>query len=337
MSLIPLYPNEIDLAKISYAEVRVNPITQAKSVGIFYGSSRLTVQFPLMNIAYNGISQWENKDKAGNVLGYRYEMSLSFKDKEANSQLSALHKFLNELQAKFKEDAFENRLTWFKDTFDDEPKFVAKLFHPMIIQSKDKDTGRPDGKWPDTFKTKLPFDDQKDAFTFEAHDMDRNELDFKTVWDKMKGGRAKPILQLTGLWFAGGKFGATWRLLMSKFQMSVRGAYTYRDDGDDKGSRAVADDDEDDDMDIPQQLLAAAAAPAPAPAPAPAKKAAAAAAPAPAPAVIPTEIEDSDEEVEEEEEEEEEEEVEVERTPSPPPPPPPKKTVVKKTTKTAAK
>jgi hypothetical protein len=317
MSLVPLLPNEIDLSKIKYAELRVNPTTQAKSVGVFYGSSRLTVEFPLMALAYNGVSKCENKDKMGKVIGYRYEMSLSFKGKDENPRLAALHTFMNQLQEKFKKDGFTNRLTWFKDAFDDEPKFVAKLFHPILQQSKDKETGRPDGKWPDTYKMKLPYDEDKNVFTFEAHDMDKNELDFMTVWDKLKGGRAKPIMQLTSLWFAGGKFGATWRLLMSKFQVSSRGIYQYRDDDDDKGTNAVADDEEDD-VDIPPQILEAT----------PAKK-------QEAPKAVPTEIEDSDAESEEEEEVEDsdvEEEV-VERTPSPPPPPP--KKTVKKTTKTA--
>lgn len=327
MSLAPLFPEEIDLSKIKYAEVRVNPQTQAKSVGIFYGSSRLTMEFPLMPIAFNGVSKWENKDARGTVNGYRYEMNVSFKGKEENPRLMALHKFMVQLQDKFKKDGFDNRLTWFKDTFDDEPKFVAKLFHPMLIQSKDKDTGRPDGKWPDTFKIKLPYDEEKQSFTFEAHDMDKTGLDFTQVWDKLKGGRVKPVLQLTSLWFAGGKFGATWRLLMSKFQISARGSYAYRDD--DKGSHAVAEEEEDDDdMDIPPQVLAAHSSKKPLTPVA-----------APANAAASTAIEDSDDSEEEdsdaEEEESEEEEEVVERTPSPPPPPPPKKAT--KTTKKTAK
>jgi len=323
MSDMALYAHEVDLNKIKYAEVRVNAKTQAKSVGIFYGSGRLNIQFPLMSIAYNGVSKQENKDKAGNVTGHRYEMSVSFKGKEENAKVQAVHSFLEKLQNKFKKDGFENRITWFKDAFDDEPKFVAKLFHPMIVQSKDKDTGKPDGKWPDTFKIKLPYDEDKDTFTFEAHDMQKNELTFTEVWDKLKGGKATPVLQLTGLWFAGGKFGATWRLLMSKFQISNRSAVKYRDeDDDDKGMNAVEDDDEDNaSVDIPQEVLAKAPLPS-------------------RPPVVNTAIEDSEEEDEEDAEEDDEDaDSEVERTPSPPPrapspppPPAPKKTTKSKTT-----
>ena len=323
MADMALYAQEIDLNKIKYAEVRVNAKTQAKSVGIFYGSGRLNIQFPLMSLAYNGVSKQENKDKAGNVIGYRYEMSVSFKGKEENVRVQALHSFLEKLQNKFKEDGFKNRITWFKDAFDDEPKFVAKLFHPMLVQSKDKDTGKPDGKWPDTFKIKLPFDEAKDAFTFEAHDMQKNELNFSEVWDKLKGGKANPVLQLTGLWFAGGKFGATWRLLMSKFQVSSRNAVKYRDeDDDDKGTNAVEEDDDDaGSVDIPQEVLAKHT---------------------PAPVVNPA-IEDSkDEEEDSEAEEDSEVEEEEERTPSPPPreptpPPPPAPKKTSKTTKSSTK
>jgi hypothetical protein len=312
MSDMALYAQEVDFNKIKYAEVRVNPKTQAKSVGVFYGNGRLNLQFPLMNIAYNGVSKQENKDKAGNVTGYRYEMSLSFKGKEENTRLQALHTFLEKLQNKFKKDGFDNRITWFKDAFDDEPKFVAKLFHPMIVQSKDKDTGKPDGKWPDTFKIKLPYDEDKEVFTFEAHDTNKNELTFTEVWDKLKGGKATPVLQLTSLWFAGGKFGATWRLLMSKFQLSNRGAVKYRDeDDDDKGTRAI-DDDDDGSVDIPHEIIASTISTVTA-------KATPASAPAP---VVNTAIEDSDaeEDGEEEEDDEEEGDSEIEeRTPTPPP------------------
>jgi hypothetical protein len=334
MAMFPQLPAEIDLSKIRYAEMRVNPATQAKSVGIFYGNSRLTVEFPLMPIAYNGISKCENKDKAGNVLGYRYEMNVSFKGLEENPRVKELHQFLEKFQNKMKKDGFDNRLTWFKDSFDDEPKFVAKMFQPLILQSKDKATGRPDGKWPDTYKIKLPYDEDANRFTFEAHDMNKNELDFMEVWDKMKGGRCKPVLQLSSVWFAGGKFGTSWRLLMSKFQMNSRSTFTYRpDDEDDKGLNTVADDDDDDDIDIPPQILEKhTTKPAPAPVP-----------------TVSAAIEDSDEEEEDvededgeggsdEEEAEDDSEAEPERRPTPPPPPPPPvktKVASKKPTKTA--
>lgn len=319
MALNPLYPQEVDLSKIKYAEIRTNPTTQARSVGIFYGSSRLTVEFPLMNIAYNGVSKVEQKDAKGNVIpgsAPRYEMSLSFKGMEENSKIKALHTFLENLETKLKKDGFDNRITWFKEDFDDEPKFVAKNFHPMIQVSKDKETRKPDGKWPSTFKVKLPFEDKTGKFNFEAHDMEKNEVDFADIWDKLKGGRAKPILQLSSIWFAAGKFGLTWRLVMSKFQVSSRGTYTYRDEEDDKGVDAV-ETEEEDDVDIPPQILQKKAVPPPAP--------------------VNTVVEDSDEEdevveAEEEDADDVDSEVEVEeRTPSPPPPPP-KKTTVKKTT-----
>lgn len=321
MADMALYAQEVDLDKIKYAEVRVNPKTQAKSVGVFYGKGRLNLQFPLMNIAYNGVAKQENKDKAGNVTGYRYEMSLSFKGKEENARIQALHTFLEKLQNKFKKDGFENRITWFKDAFDDEPKFVAKLYHPMLVQSKDKDTGKPDGKWPDTFKIKLPYDEDKEVFTFEAHDMQKNELNFSEVWEKLKGGKATPVLQLTSLWFAGGKFGATWRLVMSKFQVSNRTAVKYRDeDDDDKGTHAVDDEDDDASVDIPPEVIEKAK-------PAPSK---------PAPVVNPK-IEDSDAEEEVEEEEGDEDSEIEERTPSPPPRDPTPPPAPKKTTKTSSK
>jgi len=302
-SAYPLSPSEVDVSKIEFAEVRVNPKTKARSVNMFYNNSRLTVQFPLMGIAFNGVSKWENKDTKGNLLGYRYEMNLSFKGREENPRLEALHDLFEKLQEKFKKDGFENRLTWFQDNFDDEPKFVAKIFHPLINVSKDKETRKPDNKWPSTIKVKLPFDDATEKFTFEAHDMQKKELNFNEVWDQMKGGRAMPVMQLTSLWFAGGKFGATWRLVMSKFQLLTRNTFAYRDDEDDKLVGGVESDDEDDD--IPQALINKSPKISPAP-------------------VVNTQIEDSDEEEDDDEAVEEEEDSDKEeRTPTPPPPPPP--------------
>ena len=105
--------------------------------------------------------------------------------------------------------------TWFKDDFDDNKAFVKKLFSPIIKVDKDPNTGKELGKYPPTFKAKIPYDPKNDKILIDAYDMDSNEIDFVDIMNKLKGAKSQLIIQLTGIWFAGGKYGCSWKKLIT--------------------------------------------------------------------------------------------------------------------------
>ena len=207
-----------------------------------------------------------------------------------------------EIEDKVKADAFKNRQLWLRDDYDGIKKVVDKLFFPIIKYDKDKDTGKVMNRYPPTMKLKLPYDTAGRAFTFDACDMDNNEIVFADYLNRIKGSKARLIIQLTGIWIAGGKYGCTWKVVKGKFQMQSRSTYSFVEDSDDEN--AAEDNKSEQDEDLIAEAMANSGV-------ADKKK----------PAVLPDSDEDNDSELEEEEDD------------TPPPPPPPKKPAKKPASK----
>lgn len=351
MSSTVILPKDIQLSKLKYSDVK-SLSNGSKTVYINYGSDKLTLQTPILHLPY-GIGDWNDKTpvmdkKTGKPSAMpdvsdddkikKYDLSVSFAGMDDNPKLKTLHDQMIELEKAIKEAAFKNRLTWLRDDYDGMKTITDKLFNSIIKLDKDKETGKVVGKYPPTMKLKLPYDNNTNEFTFDCHDMDKNELDFKSIMTKLKGGKAQLIIQLTGLWFAGGRYGCTWKVLRGKFQLPNKSNYDYVEDSDDENARNK-NMEYDEDLEEDARAMGKVISP-------PAKKFAS--------KVAIKDDDDEEEEVDEEEEEElkraaspepkknqvvvsedeEEEEVEEEEEEEPSPPPPP---VKKPTKKPAAK
>ena len=148
-----------------------------------------------------------------------YDMSLQFPSAEyANPDTSAFLDNLKRLELMVKEQACTNSKAWFGKV--QSAEVVEAFWTPMLRYPKDKASGEPDYTKSPTFRVKLPFWDGK--FKFEIFNV-RGELVFPkeevNIMDVVpKGSEAKIILQCGGIWFAGGKFGITWK----PFQMIVK-------------------------------------------------------------------------------------------------------------------
>ncbi len=78
--------------------------------------------------------------------------------------------------------------------------------------------------------------------------MNGEAIDLADILPKLKGGKAQLIVELNSIWFAGGKFGCTWKLITGKFQRSISNDVTFIDDSDTEKVE-TKDDDDDDDVD----------------------------------------------------------------------------------------
>jgi len=241
----------VDVSKLRYSELKTLA-SGAKSVYVNYGNEKLTIQTPLMSLPYGLGEPYEVKEaaKTGAVIAEKdkkYDLTMSFRDMESNPKVKIFHDKMKEIETKLIDDAFTNRLAWFKDDFDGNKSFVSKLFTPIVKIDKDPNTGKPVGKYPPTFKAKLPFDQKSNTFAFDSFDMDNNEIDFETIMNKLKSAKVQLIIQLTGLWFAGGKYGCSWKIISSKFQLYQNNKIAFIEDSDNDKSN---DDEEEDDDDV---------------------------------------------------------------------------------------
>jgi hypothetical protein len=294
MDYTPILAKNCDVSKIRYGPMKKSAISRSAYVN--YGGDKLVLQFPQMHVPY-GVSDSSllNKDASSKLPNYT--MNVSFKGVDENPAVKNLFNKLQEIEEKIKSDVFENRVAWLNDRYDDDARLVSRLFSSNIQFDKDKETKKVLNRYPPTFRAKVPsvseVDDEgvvQTTFKFDTTDMENNEIQFGNIINNLKGAKAQLIVQLMGLWFAGGKYGCTWKVISGRFQVARGVKYTYVEDSDEEVVNEKKADDEDDEEEeiVPDKAQLPAS----------------------------SDEEAADEEAEEEEEEEEE---------APPPPPPSKK------------
>lgn len=308
MDYTPILAKNFDVSKIRYGPVKKNAIS--KSVYVNYGGDKCVLQFPAMHVPY-GISDSSllNLNKDASAKMPNYTINVSFKGIDENPAVKNLYTKLQAIDEKIKKDVYENRVAWLNDRYDDEEKLVSRLFSSNIQLDKDKDTKKVLNRYPPTFRAKVPsvseIDDDgvvKTTFKFDASDMENNEIQFGNIISNLKGAKTQLIVQLMGLWFAGGKYGCTWKVLSGRFQVARGVKYTYVEDSDEEVTDKKETVEESDEEIVPDEVVQSKQQLPPS-----------------------SDEEEAEEEVDAEEEEEEEDEEEA-----PPPPPPAKKAPVKK-------
>jgi hypothetical protein len=230
----PILPKNINVSNFRYSEPKTLT-SGAKSVYINYATGKMRIQTPVMYLPY-GVSEGGFEDKNAKVDNVKkdkkFDLTLSFKGSEENPKVEAFLTKLKEIETKIIDDAFANREAWFKDDFDGQKIIVNKMFSPIVKIDKDKNTGKVVGKYPPTIRFKLPYDTENDKFNFSSFNMSGESIDLMDIITKLKGGKAQLIVELNSIWFAGGKFGCTWKMITGKFQRSVSNDITFIEDSD---------------------------------------------------------------------------------------------------------
>ena len=279
---------------LKYSKPKANS-SGGKSVGILNAStnSATYISTPLMMTW--GVSTFEDK-KTGDKS---YSMSLQFPGEEYNTP--AITKFranIVKFEEKVKADALVNQKDWFGKTTLTE-QHIDFQWTPMLKFAKGEN-GEPDHKKNPTLSVKIPiWEGSWNVELFEPSTRkifpDPNNEHVTPVDLIAKGSHVAVVLQCGGVWFAGGKFGVTWKLFQAvvKPKTTLRGKChinlsqddkklvetqeidTISDDDIPRASNEVQDSDEEqeeeeEEVSTPAPVkVAPCAAPAPAPAPAP--------------------------------------------------------------------
>ena len=231
----PILPKNVDVSKLKYAEIKTLA-SGSKSIYVNYGTQKLRIQTPVMHMPYGIGEGFEDKNtkkvEVKKNTDKKYDITLSFKGADENPKINTFLEKMREIENEIIDKAYENREAWFKDDFDGNKAFVARLFSPIVKIDKDKQTGKVVGKYPPTTRVKIPYDGVNDKFTFDALDMENNEIVFQDIIPKLKGGKTQLIIELTGIWIAGGKYGCTWKVVSGKFQLSMNNKMAFIEDSD---------------------------------------------------------------------------------------------------------
>jgi hypothetical protein len=227
---------DFDVSKITYSDVKVLD-NGGKVIYVSYNKAPLILQTPEMSAPF-GLQKWSNDNNRD-----KYTLDLSFKGLDQRSGLQSFYNVLNSLDKKLVEDGFTNQQSWFRGKKLPSKEVVEALYTPLIKYAKDKDTGEPTDKYPPTFKMNVPFKDDK--FMCEVYDDKRNQADLSSM--ETKGSRVTAIMQCTGLWMAGGKFGSSWRVLQMKVVPNQKiSGYAFQDNPEDKMKEEDIEDEQPD-------------------------------------------------------------------------------------------
>ena len=226
-------PKNFDTENLSYMKPRINK-RGGKNVNITYSSNpKLVFQFP--NITTWGLNERVDED-TGRVS---YDISLQFPTRGDDSSADTFLDAIKACQDKVLDDSVTNSKAWFgKSKMSREVS--ENLMYPMLRYPKNKETGETDYDRPPTMKLKLSYWDSK--FSVELYNKQK-EMVFNpkehgsTELMELVPTRSslKGLIECGGLWFVGGRFGVTWRLLQAQVEtpVTIKG-FCMLDDSDEE-------------------------------------------------------------------------------------------------------
>ena len=207
--------NEFDInSSVNFGNAKTNS-RGGKAVPIKnHENKQLYLSTPLM------LTWGVNKNDYDNNGKFTYDFSLQFPREQDSTRSDQTELFLSNIQAleeKVKAETIKHGKEWFNKNMSKE--VVNALFTPILKYPKGED-GEPDHSRMPTLRVKIPCWDGK--FNIELYNL-QNALIFPDESNEdltpesliQKGQNVACVLECGGIWFAGGKFGVTWRLVQA--------------------------------------------------------------------------------------------------------------------------
>lgn len=261
--------------KISFSQPKTLDFG-GKQAYINYDGGMFVMQTPSCALPY-GMNAF---DKAGPV---KYSMELSLRGYNEEGKIKPFFDAIQRLDEFMIDQGVKNSQLWFKASLSRE--VIAAFYTPMIRWAKDKE-GNPK-PYPPTLK--LALKQKRDSQDFDVKVVDEKRVEYKGIPLEellVKGAQVTCLMQCTGVWFAGSKFGLSWKAVNVRTDSLPRGGGTFDfvDDAPELKTAApvkaavpqIVDDEEEQEDEEEEEapapppkrsVIAAVTAPAPAPAP----------------------------------------------------------------------
>jgi hypothetical protein len=199
MSSSVVYPSSFNSKNITISAPRQLQ-SGAKQAYLNYGGERLVMQTAVAMSVPFGLNV---ADKFGPA---EYSVELSFRQSEQRPEIKEFMDVIAQIDEQMLVEGVKNSKTWFKG---DLGRDVVKAFYtPSLKYSKDKEGNVLN--YPPNLKLKL----RKINNDFETKFYDINGNPYKGIPVEdllVKGVQVTAIIECAGVWFAGSKFGLTWR------------------------------------------------------------------------------------------------------------------------------
>lgn len=234
MSKAIVSPKNFDATQVSFTPLKMLD-SGGKQAFVNYTydpntRKNLTVQVSTLPVPY-GMNVF---DKAGPV---KYSVDLSLRGYDENPKVKQIFDMFTRLDEYMIEQGMINSKAWFKADLTKSPDVVKAFYTPIVRWAKDAEGNvKP---YPPTIKVQLRQRDGK--FDVETYDENKNELKGVPLDELLvKGSQITTLIQCTSVWFAGSKFGLSWKALqirMDKMPDGIRG-YAIQDDDEDAAAQA---------------------------------------------------------------------------------------------------
>jgi hypothetical protein len=257
MSSPVILPASFNASKLSISQPKVLE-SGGKMAYLNYGDARsLLFQTPSLSSPF-GMNVF---DKAGPP---KYSIDLALSGYQENPKVKAFYKALSDLDEYMVDQGVKNSKLWFKS--DMKREVVSAFYTPCVKFGRDKEGNQT--PYPPNFKIQLRRTRDGNEFECQFYDhKSKNDPNAKALKGVpieemlVKKVEVTALVQCTGVWFAGGKFGVSWKAVQMRLDSVPEGLRGYGFQDEEFSSRpapapAVEDEDEDE----------VATAPAPAPA-----------------------------------------------------------------------
>ncbi len=169
----------------------------------YNGDKTLTIQTPSLPSPF-GLNIF---DKAGPP---KYSLDLAMRGYQENPKVKAFYKALSDLDEWMIEQGVKNSKLWFKS--DMKKEVVSAFYTPCVKFGKDKEGNQT----PYPPNVKLNFKKARGSNDFDCSFFDASFKQLKGIpLEEMlvKKVEVTALMQCTGVWFAGGKFGLSWKAI----------------------------------------------------------------------------------------------------------------------------
>jgi hypothetical protein len=237
MNKLTMLPNELDTSKLKFSDVKTLD-NGGKIMYVNYGEnkSQIYMQTPKMPLQFDASYFSESSDSG------KFSCKVSFNDSD-NSDINAFKKCVEELDEKLIDEAVKNSKKWFSGKSISR-EALLQLYSPLLKYSINPESGEINTDYPPGFQFKVVrrngnymckfYNENREQVNISNKDAD----DYVEVEDILKKGTSMTmLLQCNGLWFAGGKFGCTWKAVQiksNKLQSLDDYAFREQDDTDDE-------------------------------------------------------------------------------------------------------
>jgi hypothetical protein len=195
-----LFPSDFQAKAITLSALRTLQ-SGAKQAYLNYNGERLVMQTAVSMTSPFGLNAFANQQGQN-----EYSVDLSFRGHEQRPEVKEFMRVLEQMDELMVTEGVTNSQAWFKADLNRE---VIKAFYtPSLKYSKDKEGNVL--SYPPNIKVKLP--KRNGEWDTKFYDLKGNPFKGVPVEDLIvKGTQITAIIECGGVWFAGSKFGLTWR------------------------------------------------------------------------------------------------------------------------------